>query len=206
MLCAGLITIMLAFSPTSADRTEFTEFLSQLKKEGVIPSTEGELVSFGSFTDSYANMGSVRWYSVTEAENFVISSDITWLSASTTPNGPVAGCGFVFAANSAAKGFLLSSMRMDGNVYLSGSQYGNLLSYGKNFVSNPSMEGSARMTLVVNGENVSVYINNARLLNRSSLVTQGEEVGFAVLSGTNKDFGTQCTFENTFLYTWDESE
>lgn len=198
--------MMILFYPVSANRTEFTGFLSQLKNDGVIPSTEGNLISFGDFSDSYTNMGSVRWYGITEAENFVLSSDITWLSASPTPNGPVSGCGFIFGADTASKGYLMSSMRMNGSVFLSGSKFGAPLSYGSHFVMNPTMGGKVRMTLVVNGENTSVYINDSRVLNRSNISIQGNEIGFAVLSGTNKDFGTQCTFENNFLYTWDTPE
>ena len=30
----------------------------------------------------------------------------------------------------------------------------------------------------------------------------GDGVGLSTLSGTNKDFGTRCTWKDIFMYTW----
>ncbi|MBQ6482592.1 MAG: hypothetical protein IJI45_15900 [Anaerolineaceae bacterium] len=205
LLAAGLIVISFVQSPAYADRTEFLETLTQLKTSGIIPNIEeDQVISYGSFSDIYANMGSTKYYTITESDHFVLSSKIFWNSASPTPNGSVSGCGYVFGTNQDTKDHLMVSIRMDGNLYFNGRNLGSPLSYGKTFIQNPSMQGEALLTLVVNGSSVNIFFNGNNIKSRNDVVLPGNGLGFSILSGTNKDFGTQCTFDDIFLYTWQD--
>lgn len=205
LLAVGLIMISFVQSPAYADKTEFLETLAQLKTSGIIPNTEeGQVISYGSLTDNYANMGSAKYYPIAESDHFVLSSKISWSSASPTPNGPVSGCGYVFGTNPDTIDYQMISIRMDGNLYFRGRNLGNPLSYGKIFIQNPSMQGEALLTLVVNGSSVNIFFNGNNIKSINDVVLPGNGLGFTILSGTNKDFGTQCTFEDIFLYTWQD--
>lgn len=199
-----MIAFTSVYSAVSADKTEFLDTLQQLEKNGTILVSEGQITSFGSFSDSYTNMGTAKCYTITEADHYVLSSKISWLSAFSAPNGDVSGCGFIFGAGSDAKNYLMTSIRMNGYIYFNGFNNGNRLSYGQQCVTTPSMQGEGILTLVVDGSSVSIYYDGKPVFNRNDVIIPGNGLGFAILSGTNKDFGTQCTFEDIFLYTWQD--
>ena len=203
-LAAVLTVFTSVYSSAFADKTEFLNTLQQLKENGSIPVSEGQITSYGDFSDSYTNMGTAKYYTITEADHFVLSSKISWLSAFSAPNGAVSGCGFIFGAGSDASNYLMTSIRMNGYIYFNGFNNGNRLSYGQQFVTTPSIQGEGFLTLVVDGSSVSIYFNGNQISNRNDVVIPGDNLGFAILSGTNKDFGTQCTFEDIFLYTWQD--
>lgn len=205
LLAAGLMIITLMNRPVYADKTEFLETLSNLEKSGIIPWTdEGQLISYGSFSDSYTNMGVAKYYTITEADHYVLSSKISWLSATNTPNGSVSGCGLILGAGPDAGNYLMASIRMNGYLYFNGKKLDQGLSYGQQFIQNPSIQGEATMTLVVNGSSVSIYLNGNQILSNNNVILPGNGLGFSILSGTNKDFGTRCTFDEIFLYTWQD--
>ena len=203
-LAAVMTVFTSAYSSVFADETEFLNTLQQLEENGTIPLSEGQITSYGDFFDNYTNMGTAKYYTITEADHFVLSSKISWLSAFSAPNGAVSGCGFIFGAGSDAKNYLMASIRMNGNIYFNGFNNGNRLSYGQQYVTTPSIQGEGYLTLVVEGSSVSIYFKGNQIFNRSDVVIPGNSLGFAILSGTNKDFGTQCTFEDIFLYTWQD--
>lgn len=201
-LAAVMTVFTSVYRSVSADKTEFLNTLQQLKENGSIPVSEGQITSYASFSDSYTNMGTAKYYTITEADHFVLSSKISWLSAFSAPNGAVSGCGFIFGAGSDANNYLMTSIRMNGYIYFNGLNNGNRLSYGQQYVTTPSMQGEGLLTLIVDGSSVSIYFNGNLVSNRNDVVIPGNGIGFSILSGTNKDFGTQCTFEDIFLYTW----
>ena len=205
LLTAGLVITVFLYSPAFADRTEFLEILTQLENSGIIPSTEkGQIISYGSFTDNYANMGAAKYYTINEADHYVLSTRIIMSSASPVPNGPVSGCGFVLGASPNTTDHLIASIRMDGFLYIMGKNLGASLSYGRHYYKSPSIQAEALMTMVVNGSSVSIFIDGNQIFSRNDIVLPGNGFGFSILSGTNKDFGTQCTFEDIFLYTWQD--
>lgn len=203
LITLSLILTILFYGSALADETEFNEILSQLRTDGIVPNRNGSITAYDDYIDSYANMGAAQCIPVTNAEHFVLSSKIKWLSASNTPNGPVSGCGFIFGADSSTGGYLMISLRMDGKAYFTGFKpYSTNLSYGAQFFTNPSMIGEAQLTLAVDGDTVVIYVDGEQIFNKHEVATQGNELGFAILSGTNREFGTQCTFEDIYLYKW----
>lgn len=185
----------------------FAGLIDTLKAEETVPAVTGHFVSLGDYEDTYTNMSNCLVIPLLEAEHFVFSADLAWTSAIMTPDSQVSGCGVVFSAAEDSTNHLLASLRMDGNFYMTGLRtYGEALMYGKVPFSRPSREGAAKLTLVVDGNNVTAYVNGSRVLRRSNVPMMGNQVGLAILSGTNYDFGTRCTFSDMMLYTWEEGE
>ncbi len=92
---------------------------------------------------------------------------------------------------------------MDGRLHFGGYRNGRQLNYGDQKYGPVSTKGSAQMVLVVNGGTASVYINGARVGQQKNLaIDSAGGLAFTVWSGTNKDYGTRCTFEHVYYYTW----
>ena len=59
------------------------------------------------------------------------------------------------------------------------------------------------MVLVVNGDKATVYVDGSRIGEQRNLALLDEGgLAFTVFSGTNKSYGTRCTFRNVYYYTW----
>ncbi|MBQ6343270.1 MAG: hypothetical protein IJI41_09125 [Anaerolineaceae bacterium] len=186
-----------------ADIMAFNELIEQLKTEEVIPRGRGRIQSFGSFEDEYPVMSLYQWFPVTNAERFVFSANVSWLSAFQAPTANLAGCGLVFGADPETHNHLMASVRMDGHLYLSGNDFGKALNYIDYFFGYPTISGSVNLTVIETGEKVITYIDGVRLGTRSDMLPFGNALGFSVLSGTNLDFGTKCNWSDVYLYTWE---
>lgn len=187
--------------PKDADEA-FHSMLDKLKREGVISSTDGESVYYGDYTDEWAQINYYQWLTFEHSNRFVFSATVSWTSASTTPNNFVAGCGVTFNSGSGSGNHLLASIRMDGLVYFDGFRNGYNLSYGTYKYDRPSIKGTKQMVLVVDGDKATMYLDGERFVRKADLPIMGDGVGLSTLSGTNKDFGTRCEWEDIFFYTW----
>lgn len=203
---AGLIAFVLLFGTAFADAGDFEKLISDLKAEQLIPESEGKTTSYGSYTDNFAKMGFAQWFPFTTAEHFVLSANLSWVSASQTPNGAVSGCGIVFGVKQELLNYLMVSFRMDGNAYIKGSKNLMGLHYGMKYYSRPSMQGEGNLVLIVDGLSVTVYFNDNVLFSIPNAAIDGDGIGYAVLSGTNKEFGTRCNFDDVYIYTWEEPD
>lgn len=200
ILCTLLFTL---YSSVCADsESDFQDFLGKLRSEGLISEKPGSIIRIGDFSDELANLGCYSWFPLTNAENFVLSSKISWESGNEHPNSGQAGCGVVYGADPVTNYHVMASIRMDGTVYMSGfNQTGNL-KYGNNYYGLYSYEGSADFAVVVNGMNVYIYVNGKQIMDRHSIYTYGTGVGPAVISGSNWKFGNRCTWADTYLYVY----
>ena len=97
---------------------------------------------------------------------------------------------------------LLASIRMDGMIYFTGFRNSNHLSYGTYRYGKNSIKGSADFVVVVDNDKATVYIDGERVVRKADLPIMGDGVGLSTLSGTNKDFGTRCTWKDIFMYKW----
>lgn len=194
--------LLLHFISASADITSFNDLLEQLKNEDMIPRERGKVTSFGEFEDEFNIMGQYQWFPILNSDNFVLSANISWLSSLPATNGSISGCGVVFGANPESKDHLMASVRMDGHVYLSGNSSGTPLRFFDYFFGYPTIQGEVNFVLVVNGDKASAYINGERLGTRGALVTYGNSIGLATLSGTNYEFGTRCSWKDIYIYSW----
>ena len=191
-----------AFAQSSAAQEAFDNLLDKLYRENIIPDVNGKTDYYGDYEDEWAQIGWYQWITFEHSNRFVFSADVSWDSASQTPNNFESGCGVLFNEGNGNTNHLLASIRMDGLLYFDGFRNGYSLSYGSYKYDRPSIRGSRNFTLVVNNGQATVYLNGERFVRKADLPVMGDGVGLTTLSGTNKDFGTRCTWEDIFFYTW----
>ena len=196
------VFLFLSVLPAAAnDNAEvFFSLLDEFEQEELIRG-DGETISYGDYEDELPLLNYYRWTPFTEAENFVLSADISWVSSVERPTFSGTGCGVIF--NSKDKGnHLLLSIRADGHVYITGYKDSTSFSYKKYKFGNNSPNGSIHLDLIVENKKAIVFIDGRRMFTNSALSSFGEKVGFATISGTNLDFGTKCNYSNIFMYKW----
>ncbi len=179
----------------------FYDFLEELEEDGLI-SSNGSTTYYGDYEDEWAQIDYYQWITFAHTNHFVFSANVSWDSGSTTPNNFGSGCGVIFNSGDGNVNHLLASVRMDGNIYFNGIRNYNYLSYGKYGYGRPSIKGSADFVVVVNEDKAVVYLDGQRVVRKADLPVMGDGVGLATLSGTNRDFGTRCTYKDIFFYTW----
>lgn len=171
--------------------------------EGYIGTTDGRFKKLDDFSEKWAQLNwYTRWLLNETATDFVFSGHFKWSSASKTPDP--SGCGIVYAMqddNSDYSVFLDQA----GIIYLRskfghGYRVGRTRGTGKITIKEPF---EADFTLIVydhysyvlvDGEVVGEYT-----LPQSDLLEGG--LGIAILSGTNKGYGTSCEITNMHLWT-----
>ena len=207
-LCA-LLCLILTFSalPAAAQIPEkankdFHQFLDKLAAEGVIATADGDATYYGDYENEWAQINWYQWINFENSNRFVLSANVSWASASQTPNNFASGCGVIFNAGSGSDSYLLASIRMDGLLYINGARNRQDVSYGTYRYGSASTKGSTDFVMVVDNGKASFYMDGQRIVRKAELLVMGDNVGLATLSGTNKDFGTRCTWKDIFFYTW----
>ena len=189
-----------SYSDSAED--EFRDLIADLKANGTIPDSIGTFQFHEDYESEWAQINWYQWDSFVTAQNFVISADITWKSAYNTPNYSSSGCGFVFRSQDTSNN-LYAAVNMDGKVHFGGIRNGSWLGYGDYQYGPISTKGTAQMVLVVSGDKATVYIDGSRIGEQRNLaLLDAGKLAFTVFSGTNKDFGTRCTFRNVYYYIW----
>lgn len=175
--------------------------IQQLFDDGKVGSTKGSAFALSDFEDSQALLNNYFWSKTGySAENFVIAADVDWATASKTSNWPWTGCGFV-AGLQESKEHLFAFLGLDGFVRIArqtanGPKYFTDRRYGKLDIP----EGSAHLMLVAYNQKIAFYVND-KLINEANDTRYKEgPIYYAVFSGTNKDYGTRCTFKNVNLF------
>lgn len=199
LLICGLSAL---FGNAAANEADFTALVEQLKAEGVVPQSEGETISFSDFKDNYNHANNAQWFTFAEADHFVLSTKVSWRSAVNTPDADYSGCGIIFGAEPGTTNHLMASVRMDGYAYLTGLHYGSPLFYGYYYHNFPNTQGAAKFVFVLNGNEGIMYLYGKQIASWDNLTLSGNSIGFAVLSGTDNDFGIQCEWKDIFLYKW----
>lgn len=177
--------------------------VAYLYDNGYINSMDGVYFPLDDFRESWAQMNYFDiWPTGYAPSNFVLSTDIEWESASDKANWFNSGCGFVFRLDPAVGGYYIVFLTLDGNVGLSRWQNGSSVYrdqryYGKLEVPN----GEARLTITADGDNINIFVNGKHVLRRNDSAFADGYLGYSLVSGTNKDFGTRCTMTNGSL--WD---
>lgn len=194
-------------TPNLAATQVYEVFFAEVQSfydEGSLPSVDGEYMELDPFKEEWAQINWYRWWWFDEtliANTFVWSGHFSWESASATPN--TSGCGFVFDVDteggSAYAVFLDQSMVLvlDHNGYQVNTTRGT----GKVKFTLPA---EADITLIVNDESKRLYvIVDDQFIGEYSIPLNEAidgTIGFTVLSGTNKDYGTRC--EITDMQLW----
>ncbi len=181
---------------------DFRGLIAFLKDRGVIPSVNGTVHFQEDYKSEWAQINWYQWETFDQAQNFVISTDIEWESASNTPNFADSGCGFVLRSQDTNNN-LYAALNMDGKVHFGGIKSGSWLSYGSYPYGQHSTKGKAQFVVIANGDTLTAYVDGAPVGQQKNLaILQPGGLAFSVWSGTNKDFGTRCTFKNVYYYVW----
>jgi len=179
----------------------FLEVIQQLSETGVLTSTDGYYRHPKNFDQSWAQLGWYRWWhSGYAAENFVLSADVSWQSASNTADWYSAGCGIVFSEND-KDNHHLAYFSLDGYGVLARINKGDWKylaaeRYGK--VSTP--DGNAKVMLVVDDKRINFYVNDKLVTTAYDNSLNDGNIAFTLLSGTNKNYGTRCKMTNIDLF------
>lgn len=177
---------------------EFLETIDMLIEDGKIPSDDGDFYYADDFSVDWAQMYWYQWYYVLDEEvrNFVVRTNISWSSASNTPQWADSGCGFVFREKD-EQNHLKANLALDGSVYINGYANNKFISYGKKSFASHSTKGEAEFVLVANDGTVSIYIDGRPIHTASDvLIVDPGMLAYVVVSGTNKDYGTRCDFND----------
>jgi hypothetical protein len=181
----------------------FNAVIDQLMADNVITTKEGDYHHLEDFYQSWAQLGWYRWWPTDySAENFVLSANTYWQSASNTADWYTSGCGIVYSLDD-KDDHHLAFLSLDGYGVLGRMTKGDwkylaAQKYGK--ISVP--DGDARIRLVVFDKRIYFYVND-QLVSKAydSSLNEGN-IALTLLSGTNKDFGTRCKMTNIELYTF----
>jgi hypothetical protein len=188
-------------SAATQQATAMMGVVQQLFDEGIIGSMEGEYYRLDDFEESWAQIGYYQWWKTGQtAENFVLSTDIAWESASDRANWPEAGCGIVFSEDGASDHHL-AYLSLDGYgklAQISKGQWKTLASQRYGNLSIPN--GNAKIMLVVDDQKINFYVNGQRVANAYDGSLNAGNIALTLLSGTNKDFGTRCQMSNIDLF------
>jgi hypothetical protein len=205
--------------PTRTPNLAATQRTEELSAEvqayfdkGYLTETEGRFQEFDDSTEEWAQLD---WYKpsalLAEAADFFVSAHFRWSSA--YRNAGDSGCGIVFAAQENGDHYAVFLDRSK-IIFLDSSQSSSYsrpirTTRGTGIVKfdNPfDKPVEADFTLIVqdayahvlvDGEVVGEYtLAQSRNLNGY--------VGLALLSGTNKDFGTRCVTTNLHLWLPDD--
>ena len=202
--------------PTSTPNIAATQTLEAYQSEiqsyvdlGYLSTNEGDFEEFDAFAYDWAQLGWYNWWPVGEqTADFVMSAHFKWSSA--YRNADDSGCGYVFAIqedNSHYAVFLDRSKIIFLDYDASRSSYsrdvGITRGTGKVKFENPfDKPAEADFTLIVNDASAYVLVDN-ELIGQYTLaqsrILKGD-LGFTLLSGTNKDFGTRCVMSNIHLW------
>ncbi len=173
----------------------------ELETDGHLSSTAGTYYRVDDFSRTWAQINWYRWWTIGHApENFVIRSDVAWESGSDTANWWNSGCGFIFRAQD-EDNHLRAFLALDGSVRFNSVVNGNWGRLGEGYVGKLDIpRGEGEIMLVVQDNLISFFFNGDRIFRQSYSALDSGELALTLASGTNKDFGTRCTFTNIDLY------
>ena len=177
--------------------------VEQYVKDAYLDHSDGIYARLDDFSADWAQLGYYQWWNTgyTPAD-FVVESDVEWKSASSTANWFGSGCGFAFHANGNSDHYAVY-LAMDGYVRSNSYYKGYWVHMGDGWYGKLDIpQGKAHIALVVNQEKYYFFVNGKLVKKYTGFQKQNlsGDLGFMILSGTNKDFGTSCAFTNTDLW------
>ena len=201
--------------PTRTPNLAATEQMEEYNAEtqsyfdrGYLATTDGEVTEFDDSTEEWAQLD---WYKpsalLIQASDFYVSAHFKWTSA--YRNAAESGCGLVFAANEKGDHYAVFLDRAK-VIFLDNSRsasyslpVGRTRGTGTVKFGNPFDEPlEADFTLIVNDSYAYVLVDDEVVGEYTLSQSRSLDglIGLALLSGTNKDFGTRC--EVTNLHAW----
>jgi hypothetical protein len=199
--------------PTQTPNLTATQHLQDLNAEiqkyfdlGYLTTTDGRFIEYPDFKTEWARLTTYNWGTFNDqARDFYMSAHFRWSSA--YRNADVSGCGFAFAVQDNNDHYAVfldrSKILFVENHFPYYTPIGLTRGTGRVKFDNPGDHPvDADFTLIVNNAYAYVLVNSELVgeytLSKSK-VLQGK-VGLALLSGTNKDYGTRCEMTNLHLW------
>lgn len=197
--------------PTLTPNLEATQHAGELSAEvqalyekGYLATTDGRFTEMDDFSADRAQLGSYAWLVLEDSpSDFFMSAHFKWDSAS--KNADISGCGFVFGVqpNKDHYAVFLDRANIEFRIRNLALGYSTNVKptrvVGKVKFDYPA---EADFTLIVKDAHAYVLVNGEIV--REYALLQGRpvrgNVGLAVLSGTNKDYGTHCEMTNLHLW------
>ena len=182
---------------------DFEALVQEYYDAKYVSSTSGTYTRLTDKKKSWAKIGYYLWEpTVYSPTNFIIKTDISWMSASAAAD--TSGCGYVFRLqdNDTQDHYLLF-VSLKGYVQIATNVGDRFNWLGKATYGNPAQEGKATVVLIVEDSTFRVLVNGKLLKTFTGFagkLTTGN-LAYTVISGTNKSYGTQCKFDNTELWT-----
>ena len=179
---------------------------TKLANDGSITMKKGDLNTVDDFEESWAQRGWYQWWWFGyEMSNFVIKTHIDWRIPPDSFSD-ISGCGFVLRLEDENNHLVLvltpSSSAFLGQMTPNGFQNLN----AKGVWINPDWEptqgetGSADFMVVAEQEEITAFINGVKSFRWVVARTNSGDIGYTIISGTNKDFGTSCKMTNTRIW------
>lgn len=177
--------------------------------EGYLATLDGQITELDDFSYDWAQMNWYNWLPLgEEVTNFYMSAHFEWSSAYRQANP--SGCGFVFAVQENGDHYAVFLDQRE-IIFLNGdhrSQYSQnvklIRGNGRVKFDNPAdTPAEADFTLIVT-DAVATVLVDGKMIGKYGLAQSRSlkgDVGFSLLSGTNKDFGTRCEMTNVRLWT-----
>lgn len=199
--------------PTWTPNLAATQHVEELSAEvqryfglGYLASTNGQFIEYEDFTAEWAQLTSYRsWTFDEQARDFYMSAHFKWSSAYRSAD--ISGCGFTFARQDNNDHYAVFLDRSKILFVEAISPYyrpiGLTRGTGRVKFDNPfDHPVEADFTLIVRDAYAYVLVNN-ELVGEYTLAQSKNlrgKVGLALLSGTNKDYGTRCEWTNLRLW------
>lgn len=192
-----------AVASATARASSMFDLVNSLKDQGIIDTTEGKYFQLPDFDESWAQ---TRYYypypTGYTLTNFVLRTDAAWESASATAEWDLSGCGFLFHVID-SNNHMAVFFTMDGKAkfshFLNGYYGGN----GSGFYQTMKTPADgAELVLVVQDNNLNFLVNGEHVVKNKQAPRElsSGDLYYAILSGTNKDYGTHCTMTDVELW------
>jgi len=193
-----------AIAQKTAQAQPMFDQVQKLFTDGYLAGADGTYAHLADFDKSLAMINYIDYFPTSYSPtNFVLRVDMTWDTVSGADKWS-SGCGFVFHLG-ADNSYYAAYLTLDGNVvvlnYTTKMRYLNRIGqgyYGK--VDYP--KGKASMVLIVrNDKGITIFINDKRVL-RTGVELDLKEgyLAYSLVSGSNKDYGTRCQWNNVDLW------
>lgn len=175
--------------------------VEDLHRSGILGSADGRYMTLRPFEASWAQ---IDYYDLLPTDltpsDFVLRADIRWQSASPRANFWNSGCGFAFRMNARGDHYL-TYLGMDGKVHLVRKQGDVIARLGDGaYAEGNLVSGESGLTLVVEGPWITTLVDGEQAYRLSDAALQSGLLAYALVSGTNKGFGTRCGVENAEVW------
>lgn len=175
--------------------------VEELRSQGFLARASGEYHPLPDFDASWAQINYYDWLPTGyEPRDFVLRAQAEWQSASEGANWWNSGCGFIFRLNARGDHYLVL-FALDGWVYLYRSVDRALAGVGAwQYAPTQATQAGAALMLAVEGAQIAIF-TDGRLVGRvEDEALNAGLLGYALASGTNKDYGTRCRMQAVELW------